>query len=52
MSSDVVHKVKFWLSLSDEIVAGNSGDTRVVIGNQCTDIKYFLHILAAVLYWS
>jgi hypothetical protein len=37
-----------------EIVAGNmsSGDTQVVIGDWCTEMKYSLHILAAVLYWS
>jgi len=36
--------------MSDEIVAGNSGDTQVVIGECCTEMKYSLHILAAVLY--
>jgi hypothetical protein len=38
--------------MSDGIVAGKSGDTRVVIGNWCTEMKCSLHILTAVLYWS
>lgn len=38
--------------VSDEVVEGNSGGTRVVIGDWCTEMKYSLHILAAVLYLS
>ena len=38
--------------MSDEIVTGNSQDTRVVIGDWCTEVKYSVCILAAVLYWS
>jgi hypothetical protein len=38
--------------MSDEIVAGNSGDTWVVIGDWCTERKYSLHLLAAILCWS